>query len=146
MCLFTCNTIVMSNSKNDKTIFEKIINREIPAEIWYEDDLVTVFFDINPVTFGHSLVISKSPHPWIQDVPPAELGQIFEKIPSLINKLKSTTKSNYVQLAVMGLDVPHFHIHLIPRKFGDNHNELYPNEEAKQKDRSELLRSLQVKN
>ena len=52
-----------------KTIFEKIIDREIPADIIYEDDNSLAFLDINPVTKGHTLLISKDPYPWMTDVP-----------------------------------------------------------------------------
>ena len=128
-----------------KTIFEKIIDREVSAEIWYEDHLITVFFDVNPVAFGHSLVISKSPYPWIQDVPPTELGQIFERIPMLVTKLKDATNCDYVQIEILGKDVPHFHIHLIPRLLTDNHSKLHSEDhllKTKQLDRSKLLEKL----
>ena len=129
---------------SDKTIFQKIIDREIPSEIWYEDKVITVFFDINPVSFGHSLVISKTPYPWIQDVPPLELGEIFQRIPMLINNLKSATNCDFVKLSVVGTDVPHFHLHLIPiNQTNEKAHEAAPDINLKQKDRSELLRSLQ---
>ena len=110
------------------TVFEKIIAREIPASIWYEDDSSLAFFDINPVSTGHSLYIPKEPYPWIQDLPAEVSAELFSKVPILVEKLKTATGADYIQLAVMGLDVPHFHLHLIPRNFGDNHNELYAND------------------
>ena len=125
-----------------KTIFEKIIDRQIPAEIFFDTSNVLAFLDINPVSFGHTLLISKEPHQWIQDVPADELGQIFSYVPRIINALMIETSSDYVQVAVMGLDVPHFHIHLIPRNFGDNHNELYPNDSLKDIDVKELANAL----
>lgn len=111
---------------SEKTIFEKIIDRDIPADIIYEDDVIIAILDIEPITIGHTVVILKEKHHWIQDVPPELLGKVFTRVPSIIKSLKEAVGSDYVQLAVMGLHVPHFHIHLIPRQFGDNHNELYP--------------------
>lgn len=129
----------------EQTIFTKIINRDIPAHIWFETDYSLAFLDINPISPGHSLLISKSPYRWIQDVPGDELGIVMSDLPLLIKSLKQTTKCDYVQVAVMGLDVPHFHIHLVPRKIGDNHNELYPDETKKDQQNADLARQLLTK-
>jgi histidine triad (HIT) family protein len=131
-------------SSDDKTLFEKIIDREVPADIWYEDDQSLVFLDINPVAAGHSLYITKNPYRWIQDLPAEVASKFFAMLPDLIEKLKSATNTDYIQVAIMGLDVPHFHVHLIPRNFGDNHNELYPNSNLSY-DKAALLSKFGIK-
>jgi len=102
----------------EPTIFEKIIAREIPADIVFEDDQTLAFLDINPVQHGHALVITKHPYPWIQDVPDQELAHAFIVAKNLVHKVKAATDCDYVRVTVVGKDVPHFHIHLIPAWIG----------------------------
>lgn len=105
---------------NEKTIFEKIIDREISADIVYEDDISLAFLDINPVTKGHTLLISKHPYPWMTDVPDELLGKLFVRAKKLMNVMKTTMKVDLVQVHVDGKEVPHFHIHMIPRLITDS--------------------------
>ncbi len=99
-----------------KTIFEKIIDREIPADIIYEDDICIVLLDIAPVHHGHSLVVSKYPYPWIDDVPSDQLAHMMQVSQNIIRSMKQGIGADYVQVGIVGTEVPHFHIHLIPRK------------------------------
>lgn len=98
-----------------KTIFEKIINREIPADIVYESEKSIAFLDIQPVEKGHLLLVSKQPYPWMTDVPESEIAEIFIEAQKIMHVMKKSLGCDYVQLGVVGKDVPHFHIHLIPR-------------------------------
>lgn len=102
----------------EKTVFQKIIDREIPASIVYEDDKFLAFLDINPVTKGHTLLLTKEPFVWIQDVPKELLSEIFIKAQEVVNVLIKEMPCDYVQVVVEGIQVPHFHIHLIPSKNG----------------------------
>ncbi len=102
-----------------KTIFEKIIDREIPADIVYEDDICIGFLDISPVKKGHVLLVSKSPFTWIQDVPDAELSHIMIVVKKIIEGMKIGISADYVQVGIVGTEVPHFHIHLIPHMLSD---------------------------
>jgi histidine triad (HIT) family protein len=104
----------------DDTIFTKIIKREIPADIVYEDEESIAFLDINPVSKGHTLLISKDPHPWMTDLPDELVGKMFIKAKKLMLKMKETLGCDYVQVTIVGKDVPHFHIHLMPRYFDDS--------------------------
>lgn len=99
--------------QND-TIFGKIIRREIPAEIVYEDGDCLAFLDINPVNKGHLLLIPKTHYVWMQDVPNDLLSVLFVEAKKLMQVLKTVLGCDYVQVVVEGKDVPHFHIHLIP--------------------------------
>ncbi|MGI9118320.1 MAG: HIT family protein [Minisyncoccia bacterium] len=99
----------------EKTIFQKIIDREIPADIVYEDDVCIVILDINPVTLGHSLVITKNPYRWITDVPDADISHAFVLVKKIIASMKKNIPCDFVIQSVVGDEVPHFHIHLIPQ-------------------------------
>ena len=100
------------------TVFTKIINREIPATIVYEDKESLAFMDILPVTKGHTLLISKEPYAWMQDVPDDVLGRMFAKAKKLMIAMKQGLGCDYIQVGIAGDEVPHFHIHLIPRFHG----------------------------
>ncbi len=102
------------------TIFGKIIRKEIPAVIVYEDDQFLSFMDINPAAKGHILLIPKVQYPWMQDAPDGLVSSVFIKAKELMIALKKALAVDYVQLSVVGNEVPHFHIHLIPRMHGEN--------------------------
>jgi len=101
------------------TVFGKIIRRELSAEILYEDERFLAFLDINPVTKGHTLLIPKKQYVWMTEVPEEILGDIFIKAAKLMRAIRESLGCDYVQVSVVGKDVPHFHIHLIPRFFDD---------------------------
>ncbi len=103
----------------DNCIFCKIVSGEIPAYKVYEDETCLAFLDIAPVTIGHMLIVSKAHHEWIQDVPNDILSHCFVASKGIINKIKDKLGADYVQISVVGKDVPHFHIHLIPRQLED---------------------------
>lgn len=110
----------------DNCIFCRIINKEIPAEIVFEDSESVAFMDINPVNYGHLLLIPKKHFPYIADVPDDLLGRMFVKTKMLMGKLKDATNADYVINSVVGLDVPHFHIHIIPRYHNDGLARFWP--------------------
>ena len=107
-------------------IFCKIIAGEIPAEKVYEDDKILAFLDINPVTSGHTLIIPKEHHQMMVDTPDELLCYCFAKTKELMIKIKESMGADFVTVSVVGLDVPHFHIHLVPRKFSDNLANFWP--------------------
>ena len=96
------------------TIFTKIINKEIPAHIIFEDKNFISFLDISPLTIGHSLVVPKIEVDYIFDLDNEYLkrGLIFSK--KIASAIEKSTKCSRVGLKVVGLEVPHAHIHLIP--------------------------------
>jgi histidine triad (HIT) family protein len=102
-----------------KTLFEKIIDREIPATIVYEDDLVLAFRDIKPQAPTHVLVISKKPIPRIAEAKPEDhnvLGHLLLKAAEVANQL-GVTQSGFRLVFNNGPDageaVPHLHCHII---------------------------------
>jgi histidine triad (HIT) family protein len=108
------------NPVKQNCIFCKIINKEIPSEKIYEDDMVFSFMDIKPVSNGHILLIPKEHIPWMQDSSDEIIEYIFKKAKNLMQTLKKSLNCDFVQLSIVGEEVPHFHIHLIPRYFDDN--------------------------
>ncbi len=102
------------------TIFSKIIAGEIPSYKVAEDDEFYAFLDINPVGWGHTLVVPKKETDYIFDIENDRLGRmsIFAKrVAKAIEKVMPCRK---VGVAVIGLEVPHAHIHLVPmQKEGD---------------------------
>ena len=96
------------------TIFSKIISGDIPSYKIAEDDKFYAFLDINPMTKGHTLVVPKQEIEYIFDLDDVLLGEmiIFSKRVALaIEKAISCTR---VGMMVIGLEVPHAHIHLVP--------------------------------
>lgn len=100
-------------------IFCKIVKNEIPSTKVWEDDKFLAFLNINPVTDGHLLLIPKEHHVMMTDVPDKLLSEIYIKAKKLMKAVKKAMGADYVVLSVEGTEVPHFHIHLIPRKFDD---------------------------
>lgn len=102
------------------TIFKRIIDREIPADIVYEDDVVLAFLDIHPVRKGHTLVIPKEECVNILDAKPEVLGHMMIVAQKVANALMKTTEAKGINIHMnngheAGQDVPHAHIHVIPR-------------------------------
>ena len=100
-------------------IFCKIIAGEIPSANVYEDEQFLAFLDINPVAPGHTLLIPKAHHPMMADLPDELIGPIYQAAKQLMQRIKAAMAADFVALSVVGVDVPHFHIHLIPRRSGD---------------------------
>lgn len=96
------------------TIFSKIAAGEIPSYKIAEDDRYFAFLDINPVAEGHTLVIPKNETDYIFDLDDEEYAglQLFAK--RVAAAIKKAMPCRRVGVAVMGLEVPHAHIHLIP--------------------------------
>jgi len=102
------------------TIFKKIIAREIPADIVYEDESVLAFLDINPIRKGHTLIIPKKESADIFDTEPETLAHMMKVAQKVACALKETTGAKGVNIHMnngheAGQDVFHAHIHVIPR-------------------------------
>lgn len=102
------------------TIFSKIIAGEIPSYKIAENDRFFAFLDINPVNWGHTLVVPKTETDYIFDIPNAELGEMMVFAKKVATALKSAMPCRKIGVTVLGLEVPHAHIHLVPlQKEGD---------------------------
>ena len=96
------------------TIFCKIIAGEIPCNKIVENDEFFAFLDINPVAKGHTLVIPKKETDYFFDIDDDELGRMMIFAKKIAVAIKKAIPCVRVGVAVMGLEVPHAHIHLIP--------------------------------
>ena len=96
------------------TIFTKIIKKETPAHIIFEDKYFISFLDINPLTMGHALVVPKIEVDNIFDLEEKYLNKILVFSKKIANAIQKTTHCSRVGIKVVGLEVPHAHIHLIP--------------------------------
>lgn len=101
-------------------IFCKIASHNIPSTAVYEDDIFFAFMDINPVTKGHILLIPKKHIPWMTDTSDEMTSAIFLRAKKLMTKMKQNIPCDFVYLSIVGEEVPHFHIHLVPRYTGKN--------------------------
>ncbi len=96
------------------TIFTKIINGDIPSYKLAEDDQYYAFLDINPLARGHALVVPKQEVDYIFDLDPDVLAGLFEFSQRLAKVIESVVTCERIGVAVIGLEVPHAHVHLIP--------------------------------
>ena len=96
------------------SIFAKIIAGEIPAYKVAENDNFLAFLDIMPVQIGHVLVIPKKETDFIFDIDDAELAEMILFAKGVAKKMKTVFECKKIGMTVIGLEVPHAHIHLIP--------------------------------
>ena len=96
------------------TIFSRIVAGEIPCHKVAEDEEFFAFLDINPVAKGHTLVISKQETDYLFDLEDALLGRMMAFAKRVARAQEAAIPCKRVGIAVMGLEVPHAHIHLIP--------------------------------
>lgn len=96
------------------SIFTRIINGEIPSHKIEENDNFYAFLDISPLQKGHTLVIPKKEVDYIFDVEDDLLGEMMIFAKEVSKKIKKTFPCNRIGVKVIGLEVPHAHIHLIP--------------------------------
>ncbi len=96
------------------TIFSKIINGEIPCYKVAENDKFFAFLDINPVQKGHTLVVPKEEIDYIFDIDDDDIQEMMLFAKQVAVKIKNAIPCVKVGVAVIGLEVPHAHIHLVP--------------------------------
>lgn len=96
------------------SIFSKIINREIPAYIVAEDKNFIAFLDINPLVEGHTLVVPKLEEDYIFDLSDQDVSELIVFAKRVAKSIREVVPCKRVGLSVIGLEVPHAHIHLVP--------------------------------
>lgn len=96
------------------TIFSKIVNGEIPSYEVAENDEFFAFLDINPLKRGHTLIVPRQEVDYIFDLDNDVLGRMMVFAKSVAAKIQKAMRSKRVAVVVLGLEVPHAHIHLIP--------------------------------
>jgi len=96
------------------SIFTKIINKEIPAYIVAEDDNFIAFLDVFPIKYGHTLVVPKKEVDYIFDLDADTYTGLMLFTQKVATAVKKAVPCKKVGVAVIGLEVPHTHIHLVP--------------------------------
>jgi histidine triad (HIT) family protein len=96
------------------SIFTKIVKGEIPAHKVYEDDLTLAFLDIHPVQPGHTLIIPKEQVEFVWDLSDSDYKAVMATAKRVALRLRTVLGVKCVGVLVMGVDVPHAHVQLIP--------------------------------
>jgi len=104
------------------SIFTKIINREIPGDIVAENDDYIAFLDINPLVEGHVLVVPKQETDYIFDLEDDLFSGLHLFAKKVAKALEKSVDCIRIGVAVVGLEVPHVHIHLVPLNSMDDIN------------------------
>lgn len=116
------------------SIFTKIINREIPGHIVAENEDFIAFLDINPLVIGHCLVVPKKEVDYIFDLEDDQLTRLTSFAKQVAKAVKKAVPCIRVGVAVIGLEVPHTHVHLVPLNSMDDINfsrpKLNPDQES----------------
>lgn len=96
------------------SIFMKIIKGEIPCHKVFEDDKTLAFLDIHPVQPGHTLVIPKTQVEFMWDLAPQDYEAVMQTVKKVAKRLREILDVPYVGSQIIGVDVPHAHVHLLP--------------------------------
>lgn len=112
--IITTDSQTRYNGHMQASIFTKIINREIPSHKIYEDEHVYAFLDIHPIQPGHTLVVPKKQVEFLWDLDEATYLTLTLATKKIALHLRETLGVPYIGEQVIGVDVPHAHIHLIP--------------------------------
>lgn len=102
------------NTHMPDSIFTKIIKGEIPCHKIYEDELTFAFMDIHPIQPGHVLVVPKKQIDQFQDLPEADYHAVWSTVKKVANRQKDVLGRLRSGIHVVGLDVPHAHVHVFP--------------------------------
>ncbi len=96
------------------SIFTKIIKGEIPAHKVYEDEKTLAFLDIHPKQSGHTLVIPKRQVEFLWDLNEADYQAVMATVQKVGRRIRTVLSPPYVGISVVGIDVPHAHVHVYP--------------------------------
>ncbi|MCH6200663.1 HIT family protein [Aquiflexum sp. LQ15W] len=124
------------------TIFTKIINKEIPAEIIAEDERFIAFLDIMPLVKGHVLVVPKQEVDYIFNLDDDTLSGLHIFAKKVAKAIDKTIKCTRVGVAVIGLEVPHVHIHLVPLRTMDDINFTRPKLKLSKEELAEIAQTI----
>ncbi len=117
-------------------IFCKIIAGEIPCNKIYEDNNILAFLDIKPLNPGHTLVIPKEHCRWVWDI--KNIGKFYGTVKKIANAIRKAFKTEFLVSLVLGEEVPHAHVWLIPRFKNDGHGTSIKLENTKEIPKKEM--------
>ena len=106
----------------EESIFMKIVNGEIPSHKIYEDERTYAFLDIHPIQPGHVLVVPKKQVEFLWDLEEADYRAVMATAKKLALQIREVLDVPFVGAKVIGVDVPHAHVHLIPFSTTEEYN------------------------
>ena len=99
---------------NEKSLFSKIVDGEIPCQKIYEDETTLAFLDIMPATPGHILVIPKRQVEFVWDLSDEDYTAVMATTRKVAHRIREVLNPKYVGELIVGTDVPHAHVHVVP--------------------------------
>ena len=109
------------------SLFSKIIHGEIPAHRIYEDEKTFVFLDIYPMRPGHMLIVPKAQVDRLEDLPDEDYVAVMDTVRKAMRRAVEVFGPDYrACLKVIGFDVPHAHVHVIPCRNGEEFHDFTP--------------------
>jgi histidine triad (HIT) family protein len=124
------------------SIFSKIIAGEIPSHKIAETELYFAFLDIMPLAYGHVLVIPKKETDYIFDIESNEYKGLWEFAQLIAKAIKKAVPCKKIGIAVVGLEVPHAHIHLVPINSVEDMNFSKPKLKPSQEELAEIAEKI----
>ncbi|PJA08503.1 MAG: HIT family protein [Flavobacteriales bacterium CG_4_10_14_0_2_um_filter_32_8] len=97
-----------------ESVFTKIIRKEIPAYIIEENEHFIAFLDVFPIAYGHTLIVPKKQIDYIFDIENSSFAELWIFAKKIAAKIEKAVICKRIGIAVIGLEVPHAHIHLVP--------------------------------
>ncbi len=109
---------------SEQTIFERIIDGDIPGHIVHETETTAAFLDANPLTPGHTLVVPKEPYGRLRETPPELSAAVFGTVRTISPAIEDAVDADATTVGIndgtaAGQEVPHLHVHVVPRFEGD---------------------------
>jgi histidine triad (HIT) family protein len=127
------------------SIFSKIVRGEIPSYKIAEDEKFFAFLDVFPLVPGHVLVVPKKETDYIFDIEDADLAEMMVFAKSVAKVLKQAMPCKRIGVAVIGLEVPHAHIHLVPMNSADDLNFTRPKLSPSQDELKQIAEKIRSK-
>lgn len=125
------------------SIFTKIINREIPGYIVEENEKFIAFLDVFPMREGHTLVIPKKEIDYLFDLDDELLKELMIFTKGVAEKIRKVIPCTRIGISVIGLEVPHAHVHLVPMDSADDVNFTRPKMKVSPERMTEILKLIQ---
>jgi len=126
------------------SIFSKIIAGEIPCNKIYEDDAHIAFLDVSPLVMGHVLCVPKQEIDYIFDMDAESLKRLWAFTLPVAKAIRKAVECKRVGTSVIGLEVPHTHIHLVPMNSADDLNFTRPKLSPSQEDLAEMASKIKA--
>ncbi len=126
------------------SVFTKIINREIPGHIVAEDERFIAFLDITPLVTGHTLIVPKKEVDYIFDIEDDTLAAMNVFAKKVAHAVRKAVPCKRIGVAVIGLEVPHAHVHLVPMNTVNDINFTQPKMKTTQEELAQVAEKIRA--